>query len=212
MPAVSGRLKQFIFPWIKNLISALAALFVLVALSAKIMALQKGLWFQNIGGIIFYLMMFFLFIFRYKTKAESSKLTHWLFALSGTLLPLALQINIKYSDVLNWLSLPMEILGMVLAIISMYTLGMSFGVIAAKREIKTSGVYKLIRHPLYAGEALWFLAMVIQNLSFFNILLFILQCFCQTKRMLEEESLLQEEEPYRLYVKKVPWRVVPALF
>lgn len=195
-------------------VTVIAACLTLLGLISKILIFQQGHWLHAGGAIIFYLLMFFLFIFRYSTQESSAKGIHWLFALSGTLLPLALKMEKtdQLRHTLTWVSIPIEVLGMVLSIIAIYTLGRSFGIIAAKRQIKTNGIYKIIRHPLYAGEALWFFAIVLQNLSVFNILLFGLQALCQLKRIVEEEAVLKTDASYRTYSQEVPWRLIPGLF
>jgi protein-S-isoprenylcysteine O-methyltransferase Ste14 len=197
----------------KHVVTALAASCILFLLVLKMVAFQKGQWFHAAGAIIFYVLMFFSFIFRYgNTESSAQKPKHWLFAISGTLLPLALTLHAPGLPWLLWLSLPLELLGMGLAIISLYTLGRSFGVIAANRAIKTHGVYRVIRHPLYTGEALWLFALVLQNLSWFNLAMLVVQLACQCVRLLEEEDLLKNDPTYARYMDEVSWRVIPGVF
>lgn len=197
---------------IRSLVSALAACLVLIGIFIKIQTFAHTQWYLAVSGISFYGLMFLLFIFRHSTKEASTKPLHWLFAISGTLLPLAAMPSPHHPQWLNWLSVPFVLAGSSLSLIAIYTLGKSFGIIAANREIKTSGVYKFIRHPLYAGEGLWFFALVLQNFSLVNLLLFAIQSTCQICRILEEESLLQKDESYSQYMQEVPWRVLPGIF
>lgn len=197
---------------IRHLVSAIAACLVLLAIYSKVLAFKKGIHLPAVGAILLYILMFFLFIFRYPTQEASVKPKHWVFAVSGTLLPMLLTLDKGTPPLMHWISIPIELIGIVLSVIALYTLGRSFGIVAAKREIKTHGVYKAIRHPLYAGESLWFLALVLQNLSIFNIILFVVQSACQIKRILEEEALLQKDETYAAYIKEVPWRIMPGAF
>lgn len=197
---------------IRSTVSALAACLVLLGIVIKIMSFSKMPFYLAIGCISFYIMMFFLLIFRHSTKEASVKPLHWFFAISGTVLPLAIMTSTHRLQWLTWLSLPIELLGIIFSLIAIYTLGRSFGIIAANREIKTSGVYKIIRHPLYAGESLWFLSLVLQHISVFNVALYLVQSACQIRRLLEEETLLQKDEKYAQYMKEVPWRVIPGIF
>jgi len=184
----------------------------MIGIAIKIIAFRKSPWFLAIGSISFYLMMLFLFIFRHPIKESSLKPSHWIFALSGTILPLAITIESHRPPFLTWISLPIELMGMIFSLIAIYTLGRSFGIIAANREVKTNGVYHIIRHPLYLGEALWLFALVLQNISLFNVVLFIVQSSCQVRRILEEEQLLQKDNAYLQYMQTVPWRVIPRIF
>lgn len=199
---------------IRLTVTALAACLALLGLITKIISFMHGQWLHATGAIILYLLMFFLFIFRHSIKESCAKPLHWLFAVSGTLLPMALHLESSHGwrQALNWISLPIELVGMALSVVALYTLGRSFGIIAAKREIKTNGLYKMIRHPLYAGEGLWFFALVIQNLSVFNLVLFAIQMACQVRRIIEEESILKTDAGYAEYTQEVPWRLIPGVF
>ncbi len=197
---------------VRHIISALAASLVLLAIYLKYMALRNGFVFAVFGAMLLYILMFFLFIFRHASITANVKPSHCFIAMSGTLLPLLMEIEPTRLDWLNWISLPIELVGIVLSVIAMYTLGRSFGIFAAKRAIKTNGVYRMIRHPLYAGESLWVFAFILQNLSLYNVLLFAVQSACQVHRILQEEALLQADEQYTLYAETVPWRLIPGLF
>jgi protein-S-isoprenylcysteine O-methyltransferase Ste14 len=198
--------------FVRQLVSALAACLVLLAIYSKVLAFKKGFWLPSVGAILLYILMFFLFVFRYPTQEASVKPKSWIFAVSGTLLPMLLTLDKGTPAFMHWISIPIELAGIVLSVIALYTLGRSFGIVAAKREIKTHGVYQAIRHPLYAGESLWFLSLVLQNLSVFNLTLFAVQSACQVRRILEEEALLQKDETYAQYLQEVPWRIIPGIF
>jgi protein-S-isoprenylcysteine O-methyltransferase Ste14 len=198
---------------IRHIVTAIATCLAILGLMSKVMLFMKGgAWFQTGGAIVLYLLMIFLFIFRNATQEASVKPSHWVFAISGTLLPVILSITKGTPAFLTGISIPIEGLGLTFSVIALYTLGRSFGIVAAKREIKTQGVYKIIRHPLYAGETLWFLALVLQNISLFNIMLYLVQSACQVKRILEEEALLQKDDVYAQYMKEVPWWILPGVF
>lgn len=199
--------------WGRQLVTAVAASLVLLAIIIKVATFQRQPWLFAAGGIVFYILLFLSFIFRYAcTESVEQKPKHWFFALSGTLLPFLMSLTPYKITWLIWLSVPLELLGILLAIVALFTLGRSFGIIAAKREIKTHGVYQVIRHPLYAGEALWFLALVLQNPSRMNIALFIVQSACQCSRILEEERLLGKDLVYARYIREVRWRIIPGVF
>ena len=197
---------------LRHVISALAACMVLFGIYCKYLAFKKEFGFAAIGAILLYVLMFFLFVFRHTSTEATVKPSHCFIAVGGTLLPLLLEVEPTHVVWLQWISIPIEVVGILLSVTALYTLGRSFGIIAAKRKVKTHGVYQKIRHPLYAGESVWFLAVLLQNLSPFNLIVFAVQSACQVQRILEEETLLKSDESYALYMQQVPWRVVPGIF
>jgi protein-S-isoprenylcysteine O-methyltransferase Ste14 len=197
---------------INLMVTSLAVFGTLTGLIIKIIAFTQGQWMNAGGAALFYLLMFTLFIFRRSSHESLEHPLHLGFALAGTLLPLALQINPHAPPLAQQIALPVEALGILISILSLATLGRGFGIIAANREIKTHGLYTFVRHPLYTGEALWFGALVLQNLSALNFLLFALQIACQIKRMRDEEALLLQDPIYAAYYAQVRYRMCPGLF
>lgn len=197
--------------FIRSGIGGIGAAFFFLPITAQVHRLQAG-EFTALGIILFYLLACFLFIVRCPSEKTSLSPKHWIFALAGTFLPLFLLPNEKTPAYLLWVGLPMQLLGMGLSIIALVCLGRSFGIIAARREVKTNGTYSLVRHPLYTGEAIWFLSIVIMNLSIYNVFLFCIQIGCQIQRMIEEENLLKQNKTYCAYLEQVRYRMIPKLF
>jgi len=197
--------------FLQRAITGVAASLALAAAILQVQVVLHGnVW--HLGTVIFYFFIFVLFILRRPSRHASHSFRHWICALGGVFLPFLLALNPDHSTTLFWISLPVQISGMVLSIVALSALGRSFGVIAAHRSIKTGGPYRLIRHPLYLGEALWFLSIVIQNLSWFNAALFCVQITCQLQRITEEESVLSQDPAYKHYMSTVSYRLVPAIF
>jgi protein-S-isoprenylcysteine O-methyltransferase Ste14 len=194
------------------LVSGLAACLVLFGLGLKVIAFSKGQWINAGGAILFYVLMFSLFVFRRNSQESLAHPVHFLFAMGGTLLPLALQIQPTTIPVMKWIALPLELAGILISIVALAALGRGFGVIAANRQVKTHGLYRFIRHPLYTGEALWFFALVLLNLSVANGLLFMAQTACQIKRIQDEEGLLSHDPAYAAYLAQVCYRMIPGIF
>lgn len=193
-------------------VTSLACCLVLVGLLSKIPAFRAGQWLNASGTMIFYLLQFVLFVFRRSSREELSRPTHYLFAFCGTCLPFLLMMNVNTPQPLVWVAIPLQVAGMIFTIIALATLGRGFGVFAANRIVKTQGLYRFIRHPLYTGEAIWFFALVLYNVSLFNLLLFTVQIACQIKRMQDEEALLQNDPVYAAYCEQVRYRMLPGIF
>ena len=72
--------------------------------------------------------------------------------------------------------------------------------------IITTGVYALVRHPLYLGWMLMYLAMVVFKPNWILALLGIAGAACVYRFTVQEEILLQQKfgESYRRYLQAVP--------
>jgi len=111
--------------------------------------------------------------------------------------------------------LPCELLqlaGVLLALVSLATLGRSFGLVAADRGLKTRGPYRLVRHPAYAGYLVAYTGYVLENPSAANAALLLLSTVFQLIRIREEEAVLDGDAAYSGYRRSVPYRLVPRLY
>lgn len=105
-----------------------------------------------------------------------------------------------------------QLAGLLLALAGLGALGRSFGVVAANRGVKTNGVYRFVRHPLYASYLLVDVGYVLANPSGRNLSLACLATGFQLLRIREEERLLTGDDSYRRYCRDVRYRLVPGLF
>jgi protein-S-isoprenylcysteine O-methyltransferase Ste14 len=106
----------------------------------------------------------------------------------------------------------LQLIGVAVALISLGTLGRSFGLVAANRGVKTSGLYSFVRHPTYAGYLIAYLGYVLENPSARNIALLCVSTAFQLVRVREEERLLTGDRSYRDYCRRVRYRLVPLLY
>jgi protein-S-isoprenylcysteine O-methyltransferase Ste14 len=102
--------------------------------------------------------------------------------------------------------------GLIIQISAKVTLGRSFGVVAANRGIKTRGLYRLVRHPIYAGYTLTHVGFLLGFPSLANALLYLAVLLVQIARIIREEQLLSPDPDYRSYKERVRYRLVPGLF
>ena len=56
-----------------------------------------------------------------------------------------------------------QLSGLLVAFLSLATLGRSFGIVAANRGVKTRGPYRFVRHPTYMGYLICYLGYVAEN-------------------------------------------------
>ena len=91
-------------------------------------------------------------------------------------------------------------------------LGRSFGLMPANRGIVSSGIYRVVRHPIYAGYLVTHAAFLAAHPAPLNLLLLVVSDVCLLVRAAFEERTLTLDPAYRSYMGEVRWRVVPGLF
>ena len=110
------------------------------------------------------------------------------------------------------LTLGALLLGQLIYIAALFSLKRSFGVVAANRGIKTGGLYRVVRHPVYAGLFLSNGAYVLQNMSVMNAAVYLTFVLLSLMRIVEEERVLCRDPDYAGYVCRTPWRVLPLIY
>jgi protein-S-isoprenylcysteine O-methyltransferase Ste14 len=106
----------------------------------------------------------------------------------------------------------LQVLGVVLAFVSLATLGRSFGLVAANRGVKTRGPYRLVRHPAYTGYLIAYIGYVLENPALANVVLLCVGTAFQLLRIREEEEILAGDSVYERYRVAVPYRLVPLVY
>lgn len=98
------------------------------------------------------------------------------------------------------------------AVFVLAQLGRSFSVMAEARRLVTSGIYGIVRHPLYLAEELAIIGIFVQFFSVWTALLLAAQIAFQLRRMRNEEIVLAETFPeYTVYQQKTA-RLVPGIY
>ena len=76
-----------------------------------------------------------------------------------------------------------------------------------------TGLYGIVRHPMYSVTLLLFLAMPLVLGSIYSFLIFLVYPFIIAKRIQGEEELLERElEGYSVYKQKVKYRLIPFIW
>jgi len=102
--------------------------------------------------------------------------------------------------------------GLLVVICGKMSLGRSFGLMPANRGIVSSGLYRLVRHPIYLGYFITHVAFLAAHPSVWNIALLLVSDLGQLARAVCEERTLAKDQAYREYQTRVRWRVVPGIF
>lgn len=81
------------------------------------------------------------------------------------------------------------------------------------QKVIDTGLYGIVRHPMYSVTLLLFLSMPIVLGSVFSFVIFMAYPFIIAKRIKSEEEFLEKElNGYREYKKKVKYRLVPFIW
>ena len=81
------------------------------------------------------------------------------------------------------------------------------------QKVIDTGLYGIVRHPMYAATLLLFLSMPIVLGSVYAFVIFLAYPFIIAKRIKHEEKFLEEElDGYRDYKRKVKFRLMPFIW
>ena len=96
--------------------------------------------------------------------------------------------------------------------VSLSSLGRSFAILPALREIVTTGPYRVVRHPAYAGELFMVAACVLAKPGWLMLTPLVLGLPLVALRIDAEERLLRTEAGYEAYARRVRWRLLPLVW
>lgn len=100
-----------------------------------------------------------------------------------------------------------------LGLVTLCNLGASFGILIACRQVKTGGLYRYLRHPMYATDILLRIGFLVSHRTLLAASLFVLSTACYVWRAILEERFLVTQEPaYRAYMAQVRYRFIPGVF
>lgn len=153
-------------------------------------------------GVLFYL-------FRSRPRTVSVRLSDWSVAIAGTFTPLLFR---PASEGVWPAADNLIVAGALFQMLSILSLNRSFALVAAKREIKTAWMYRVVRHPLYASYCLIFTGYLLAHTTQANLLVYLAAMFFLCERIFREESHIGCDPAYREYMQKVHYRLIPFVF
>ena len=81
------------------------------------------------------------------------------------------------------------------------------------QKVVDTGLYKIVRHPMYAATIILFLSMPLVLGSVISFIIFLVYPFIIAIRILNEEKVLEKElNGYIEYKKKVKYRLIPFIW
>jgi protein-S-isoprenylcysteine O-methyltransferase Ste14 len=103
-------------------------------------------------------------------------------------------------------------LGTGVAVISLGYLGRCFAVLPALRGLVSTGPYRVIRHPVSAGEALMVLACFLAGIGPSPAAALLAAGLSLFLRIRVEERFLARSPEYLEYRRRVRWRLLPGIW
>ncbi|WP_429811878.1 methyltransferase family protein [Ensifer sp. B1-9] len=163
-------------------------------------------------GLLFLCLVVGLTVFRLPPRQNADGIEPRLSALAGTFGLMILIVLPRGTAGPGMLiaSTVLMLIGAALSIYCLFWLGRSFSVMATARKLVTSGPYAIVRHPLYAAEALSAIGFMIANWSLVTLLVGATHFAFQFRRVFNEERVLRRTFPeYASYASSVPM-FIPA--
>ena len=117
---------------------------------------------------------------------------------------------VPYNQSASWYLILPGMAGYGLCLWALITLGPRFGIAPADRGLTARGPYRFLRHPMYLGELVFRLALVLASSNVLAAgLLAVTLTVIQVWRILREETFIQG---YACYRRIVRWRLVPGVW
>ncbi|OBH11343.1 isoprenylcysteine carboxylmethyltransferase family protein [Mycobacterium sp. E1747] len=81
------------------------------------------------------------------------------------------------------------------------------------QKVASDGLYRFVRHPMYAGNVIMMVGMPLALGSYWALLLVVPGVAILVLRILDEEKLLKTDLPgYREYAQRVRYRLLPSVW
>jgi protein-S-isoprenylcysteine O-methyltransferase Ste14 len=150
-------------------------------------------------------------LLRRSTDQISISPRDWAVAFGGTFLSMALAPGHPIAGLSTVAGVAMAI-GFAVSLAAKLQLRRSFGLVAANRGLKTTGIYALVRHPMYLGYFFVQAGMLMLNFNPWNIAILFGWAMLQLMRIEAEERVLLLDPAYRAHAEQVRFRLVPSLY
>jgi len=166
---------------------------------------------SSLGLVLVSLLIVVLFVARRERGELSERPLHWCIGFVATVLPLLFRPGPPGNEVQILCGDTIQILGLAVTMLALVSLQRSFGIVPANRGVRTLGLYRFVRHPLYAGELSFLLGYALANPSAWNLALWAIEISLQCARVRFEEGFLDRDPDYRRYRERVRCRFIPGV-
>src|SRR5262249_20156166 len=128
---------------------------------------------DGLGLMIEQALVAVLFIVNRRPLGTSRSLVAWIATGIGTFGINAVRPHYAPVAGLGALYTTLQLAGVGWSIISLGWLGRSFGLVAANRGVKVDGPYRFVRHPIYAGYVVIYVAFLLEDPLPWDLLVFL---------------------------------------
>ena len=197
----------YIWEKIGSIVGAVVFVFFATAMIMDFVARQR------VSSLLAFVLAFFIgtvFLVRDTPKQTNLRWRDWIAGLCGSYLGFLFRPAPEINDILVLQIL--QGVGACIAIVGVLSLNKSFGMVAANRGVKTGGIYRYIRHPIYAGYIIQCFAFWAQNITIRNTIILFLWMMFEVARIFIEEQHLSQDPAYADYMQKTRWRLLPYVF
>lgn len=151
-------------------------------------------------------------LLRRSTKDLSLRLDDWIVGVAGTFFALLISAPSGSPLVPPFVITGLLMGGFAIHVSAKLALRRSFGVVAANRGVKATGIYRLVRHPMYLGYAVSQFGLLLAGPSTYNIAIIGLCWLLFVKRIEAEERLLSQDKSYRDFAAHTRYRLLPGIY
>lgn len=148
------------------------------------------------------------------TRRSTDKITlnlkDWIIALGGT--TAVMLVENHSAKFLPEIGSTLILAGFLIHFGAKLSLRRSFGIVPADRGIISTGLYAIVRHPMYLGYMISHIGFLLAVPSIWNFTVYAIAWPLLVYRMILEERLLLQNSEYQAYATKVCYRVIPKLF
>jgi len=194
-------------PWKTGFNIVFLALFMLMSVSAWQNFLTSGS-LRALSVLAVNVLFLGLFLARRPAQTETSSVGLWTLGMITMLLPLLLRPGGQ-----GWSAVgtALQLIGLAGIAGGLLSLRRSFDVVPANRGVRDTGMYRIVRHPIYLAELLLLLGVVLVNPRLGNLLVLLCECGLQLARASAAEQLLSSDPVYRAYRERVRYRLIPGV-
>jgi len=190
---------------------ALAVVYLALAVEQLRNAIRFDL---PLAGVYFavHLVTAVLFLVRHETIRRSPHWPGYLAAVLATFYVYLYDFTTAAGLALERLGAGLMLVGAVGTLLAVLSLGRCFGILPVYRGVTTRGMYRLVRHPIYASYLVMDTGIVLSFTSARNVALFLAAILLFLTRVHYEEMVLREDEAYEAYTRVVRYRLVPPVY
>lgn len=152
----------------------------------------------------------FFVLTRRSTDKITLNLKDWIVALAGTTAVMLVENNGE--TLFPELGASLIFFGFLIHFGAKLSLRRSFGIVPADRGIISSGLYAIVRHPMYFGYMISHVGFLLSMPSAWNFTVYAIAWPLLVYRIILEERLLLENTEYQAYSTKVCYRFIPGIF